>query len=99
MFDSSSGSDSESDGDDPFSVPSNNFIDHSLKGPIKEFHLNEVTGEVRSLLTKLYHTDECRAGDSFGRRVVIVVECLRSDRITIAFSDIGHSLRRQNDNC
>jgi hypothetical protein len=60
-----------------------------LKELTKELHRDEVTDEVRTLFTELDHTEKFQAAYLLRLQIVITVEYLRSDGITIAFGDIG----------
>jgi hypothetical protein len=81
----------EWDNDGPFSVPSAKIINQSLKELIKEFHLDEV----HNLFTELDPTDAFQAADSFRRQLIVPVEYLHNDGITIPEIDVRHSLRFQ----
>jgi hypothetical protein len=67
------------DDDGLFFVPSAKIINQSLKELIKEFHLDEV----HNLFTELDRTDAFEAADSFRRQVIVPVENLHIDGITI----------------
>jgi hypothetical protein len=75
----------EWDDDGLFSVPSAKIINQSLKELIQEFHLDEV----HNLFTELDRTDAFEEADSFRRQVIVPVDNLHIDGITIPEIDIA----------
>jgi hypothetical protein len=72
------------DDDGPFSIPSAKIINRSLEESIKEFLLDEV----HNLFTELDRRDAFQAADSFRRQLIVPVEYLHNDGITIPEIDI-----------
>lgn len=90
IFESSSDSDDE-DWDDPDQsrICASMTETHPLKGPTREFNLDDVSDDVRILFTELYHTDEFQEADSFRRQIFLAVEYLRTDGVSFPWSAIG----------
>jgi hypothetical protein len=65
------------------------LVTFALKEAITHFNLDDISEQARCACSELQNTDEFQAADSFRRRIFLSVDYLRSDGLTIPFSEIG----------